>query len=113
MTRRTARRPDSYWPKTAVDPRSLVPRPCRFDPDIFTSSDRHDIARAKAICSGCPQAQTCLAHGLELDEVVDVVASFRKTRSTIGIGHLGVYGGLTELERRRLRRAGQTGRKTA
>lgn len=60
------------------------------NPELFFplgSSDAPDwqIARAKRICSSCPVRNDCLAYA------VDTAQKY------------GIWGGLTELERRRLR----------
>jgi WhiB family redox-sensing transcriptional regulator len=65
---------------------------CRpTDPELFFplsefGSAREQIAEAKAICAGCPVRRQCLRFAL-------------RTRQTHGI-----WGGLTELERRQGRR---------
>jgi WhiB family transcriptional regulator, redox-sensing transcriptional regulator len=66
---------------------------CRpTDPELFfppseSGKAREQIAEAKAICAGCPVRRQCLEFAL-------------RTRQTHGI-----WGGLTELERRPGRRA--------
>lgn len=60
---------------------------CRgVDPDIFfpSSEDEDDAAEAKAICETCPVREPCLEHALLVRE------------------KHGVWGGLTERERRRV-----------
>lgn len=60
---------------------------CRgVDPDIFypASEDDEDAAEAKAICAACPVREACLEHALLVRE------------------KHGVWGGLTERERRRV-----------
>jgi WhiB family redox-sensing transcriptional regulator len=61
---------------------------CRgVDPDIFYPvSDDDEALEAKAICSQCPVRELCLEHAL----------TYREKH--------GVWGGLTERERRRLLR---------
>ena len=56
------------------------------DTSIFFSEDPADAARAVSMCAGCPVRQSCLEFALE---------------SRQGDG---IWGGLTELERRRERR---------
>jgi WhiB family redox-sensing transcriptional regulator len=72
---------------------------CRdLDTAIFfpDSEDASESAAAKAVCSGCPVRAACLEFALS-------------TRQDDG-----VWGGLTEVERRRLRRRRQeAGRRTA
>ena len=58
----------------------------RFDPDLFFSPGALEHKMAKRICRECPVRRDCLAYAME--EPVD---------------H-GVWGGLTERERRRARR---------
>ena len=60
---------------------------CRgVDPDIFypASEDDDDAAEAKAVCAACPVREPCLEHALLVRE------------------KHGVWGGLTERERRRV-----------
>lgn len=61
------------------------------DPDLwFAAADSHDAAIAIAICrEECAVLELCLAHALERPE------------------RYGIWGGLTEAERARLRRAGR------
>ncbi|HVC25407.1 MAG TPA: WhiB family transcriptional regulator [Acidimicrobiales bacterium] len=57
---------------------------CRgLDPDIFYPVSDEDAEEAKAICASCPVHQLCLEHAL-----------VHRERD-------GVWGGLTERERRR------------
>ena len=60
------------------------------DPDLwFAAADSHDAAIATAICRDeCQVRETCLAHALERPE------------------RYGIWGGLVEAERERLRRQG-------
>lgn len=53
----------------------------------FFSEARSEILRAKAICTGCPVVAECGQYALENDE------------------RFGVWGGLSEHDRRRLRKA--------
>lgn len=92
-------RASRYWPASAVDPRSLVARPCRFNPDLFTSTHWADKRVALMSCNGCPQVLTCLRHGIELDEAIDVVGGRGDIHGTEGI-----YGGMTRTQRAKLRR---------
>ena len=57
-----------------------------LDPDIFFPSAEDDAEEAKAICQTCAVRQLCLEHALAHRE------------------REGVWGGLTERERRRLTR---------
>ena len=60
---------------------------CRdADPDVFFSTNRRDEERAVAICSTCPVSEDCLEHALSARE------------------RFGVWGGLTEKERRKAAR---------
>jgi len=60
---------------------------CRgLDPDIFYPASDEDSWEAKAVCDTCPVRQPCLEHALSLRE------------------REGVWGGLTERERRRILR---------
>lgn len=57
---------------------------CRgLDPDIFYPSSDEEAEEAKAVCADCPVKQVCLEHALAHRE------------------RDGVWGGLTERERRR------------
>lgn len=58
---------------------------CRgIDPSIFYPATDEEADEAKGICASCPVRQTCLEHSLTSRE------------------REGVWGGLTERERRRL-----------
>jgi WhiB family redox-sensing transcriptional regulator len=58
---------------------------CRgVDPEIFHPESDDDAAEAKAICEACPVREPCLEHAIVVRE------------------KHGVWGGLTERERRRL-----------
>jgi WhiB family redox-sensing transcriptional regulator len=57
-----------------------------LDPDIFFPVNDDDAEEAKAICANCAVRQLCLEHALAHRE------------------REGVWGGLTERERRRLTR---------
>jgi WhiB family transcriptional regulator, redox-sensing transcriptional regulator len=60
---------------------------CRgLDPDIFYPVSDDDAWAAKVVCDACPVRQTCLEHSLTVRE------------------REGVWGGLTERERRRVLR---------
>ena len=60
---------------------------CRgVDPEIFHPSDEDDPSAAKAVCAECPVRESCLEHALAVRE------------------KHGVWGGLTERERRRVLR---------
>lgn len=59
---------------------------CRgLNPDLFFPVRGEDQTAAKAVCAGCEVRQDCLAEGL--DE------------------HFGIWGGVSERERRVMRRA--------
>lgn len=57
------------------------------DPEVFFIERGESAAPAKAICAGCPVRELCLEYALERGE------------------KFGVWGGKSERERRRLRRA--------
>lgn len=56
------------------------------DPEAFFPERGSSARDAKTICATCPVRQECLEYALENDE------------------RFGIWGGLSELERRRLRR---------
>lgn len=56
------------------------------DPAVFFVEKGESTVEAKRTCLGCPVRVQCLAYALENDE------------------HFGVWGGLSERERRRLKR---------
>jgi WhiB family redox-sensing transcriptional regulator len=56
------------------------------DPDLFFPQRGESVVEAKAICVGCPVRAECLAHALERNE------------------RFGIWGGLSERERRAIRR---------
>lgn len=56
------------------------------DPEAFFPERDSSARDAKTICATCPVRQECLEYALENDE------------------RFGIWGGLSELERRRLRR---------
>lgn len=65
----------------------LATAPCKDDPDaMFPGTNKYDIDYAKSYCHRCPAADRCLQWALETGE------------------EHGVWGGLTEDERRQLRR---------
>ena len=64
------------------------------DPEVFFPERGGSVREAKAVCTGCPVRAQCLEHALAHDE------------------RFGVWGGLSEPERRRLK-AGATHRGTA
>lgn len=80
-----------------VDPPAPAPDPdagwmthaaCRgMDPNLFMPArgDWQAVAAAKAVCHGCPVIQQCLTHALDTNE------------------KHGVWGGLSERQRRELR----------
>jgi WhiB family transcriptional regulator, redox-sensing transcriptional regulator len=57
-----------------------------LDPDIFFPVSEDDAEEAKAICATCAVRQLCLEHALAVRE------------------REGIWGGLTERERRRISR---------
>lgn len=60
---------------------------CRgLDPELFHAEQGESTREAKAVCAGCPVKAACLAHALDNHEKV------------------GVWGGLSGQERRRLQR---------
>ena len=60
---------------------------CRgVDPEIFYPPEEDDALEAKEICAGCPVREVCLDHALTRREKI------------------GVWGGMTERERRRMLR---------
>lgn len=79
-------------PPTDRDPDWRDAGACRSeDPDIFfatslTGPGRRDVEQAKAACRRCPSAEACLTYALEN-----------------GIND-GIFGGLDEYERSKLRR---------
>ena len=78
-------------------PEWLYEAACRgVDPDLFFPDGESRVARkrtsvAKAVCGRCPVKAQCLQWALENDE------------------RLGIWGGFTAKERRRLRRGGTPG----
>lgn len=58
-----------------------------IDPELFYPDKGGTSRPAKEVCSACSVTAECLAYALEVDD------------------RYGVWGGLTVLERRRLRRA--------
>lgn len=67
----------------------LATAACTEDPDaMFPGTNRHDIEYAKAICRRCPAIEQCLQWALETGQ------------------EYGVWGGMAEDERRRMKRAG-------
>lgn len=71
---------DAHWRDLAA---CLEEDPTRFFP---AGDDAAEVERAKAVCSGCPVREECLAYAIE-------------THQTHGI-----WGGRTPRERRRIRR---------
>jgi WhiB family transcriptional regulator, redox-sensing transcriptional regulator len=58
---------------------------CRgLDPEIFHPPDDDEALEAKSVCGACPVREACLEHAILAREKI------------------GVWGGLTERERRRL-----------
>ena len=63
---------------------------CRgVDPDLFFTERGEKTSDAKAVCRGCPVREDCLEYAMA------------------NVEKFGVWGGLSERERRRLRRAGR------
>lgn len=56
------------------------------DPDLFFPEPGADTSAARAICRDCPVRRMCLDHALETNQ------------------KFGIWGGMTENQRRRLRR---------
>ncbi|WP_414721288.1 WhiB family transcriptional regulator [Streptomyces ossamyceticus] len=75
-------------PDTAVRPADwLAGAPCKADPEaMFPANLDHEIDKAKAYCRICPAVERCLQWALDTGQ------------------EWGVWGGLSERERRRLRR---------
>jgi hypothetical protein len=72
---------------------SLLQGDCgQYDPELWFADKRHrsDQRFAKGVCSGCPELRAC--QGKILDYELE-------TNQTL----FGIYGGLTEEERRRIR----------
>ena len=66
-----------------------------FFPDADTRSARAKVMTAKLMCRGCPVSATCLSWALDSGQ------------------EAGIWGGLTEDERRRLHRRGRGSRPAA
>ena len=62
--------------------------PCRTDPDMWFSSNRTKVRRAKLLCSQCPLRAACAADAISNEE------------------QYGVWGGLDETQLRERRRRG-------
>ncbi len=82
----------SAHPTGAVDPPGVEewwPRAgCRgMDPNLFFADDDESITAAKAVCRTCPVSDECLEYAMR------------------GRIDHGVWGGMTDAERRRLRRS--------
>jgi WhiB family transcriptional regulator, redox-sensing transcriptional regulator len=76
-----------YWQSAAMPAPELAGElPCQAGPDLFFSADRADIKRAKRICLDCPALAACREWALTRPE------------------WYGVWGGLSERERRRIYR---------
>jgi hypothetical protein len=77
------------WPIPVVWLAWMADAACRgIDPDLFFPEKGESAFRAKAVCGRCRVRQACLAYALANNE------------------RFGVWGGLSERQRRRLRRAG-------
>jgi WhiB family redox-sensing transcriptional regulator len=91
---RRARRDPPRRPALPSPPASLADAACKSeDPDLFFAPDfermadwEARIAKAKAVCARCPVRDACLAYALDTDQ------------------WFGIWGGLTEDERRVLLR---------
>ena len=68
---------DLHWQQDAVC--------AQVDPEIFFPEDKRDSRMAKEICKTCPVRLDCLEYAVRNEE------------------HMGVWGGLTAFERRKLR----------
>lgn len=83
--------------------RELLQRPawmergaCRgVDGELFFPDRGASTREAKAVCRGCPVQAECLAYAMNMNE------------------KHGIWGGLSERERRRLRRGRRIGRSVA
>jgi hypothetical protein len=76
------------WQSAAISAPELAGElPCQADPDLFFSAYRADIKRAKRICLDCPALAACRERALTRPE------------------WYGVWGGLSERERRLIYRA--------
>lgn len=84
---RTGARPVVQLGVPAFAVEVAVPLPCRVDPDSFFVTDVH-AGRAKSLCAPCQQRDPCAEYALDHPEL------------------RGIWGGLTESERRVLRRRG-------
>lgn len=78
----------------------FIPRPwvkhaiCRgIDPDLFYPERGESTAEAKAVCKECPVRTECGEYALEIGE------------------KFGIWGGMSERERRRIRRERRLARK--
>ncbi|MFE0460734.1 WhiB family transcriptional regulator [Kitasatospora sp. NPDC058965] len=95
----TARPTGSWMPDFTPAPDTLLPgAACKgVDPDMFfpEPGDEFSGRRAKAICATCPVREMCLARAMDNRE------------------EFGIFGGLDETERTRLRRREQRARSKA
>ena len=81
--------PDLTWRRRAG---ARAARACHADPDLFfpisaTAAAAPQIARAKAICAGCPVRSACLGFAMAHRDLQ------------------GIWGGTTDEERRKTRRS--------
>lgn len=91
---RRARRNPPRRPAVQAAPQGLTAAACKgADPDLFfdapaerVTAYKARVAKAKAVCAGCPVRAACLAYALDSGQ------------------DYGIWGGLTEDERRALRR---------
>jgi len=83
-----AARPALDRPDWRVEAACQDADPELFFPDGDIRSDRAKVKMARLICRGCPVSATCLSWSLASGQ------------------EAGIWGGLTEDERRRLRRRG-------
>ena len=69
---------------------SQLDLPCKSDPDLWFSTLKSNIVKAKRQCYGCPMKAACLAQVDELE-------------TQLGQTIHGVHAGLTPAERRKRR----------
>lgn len=84
----TARRVTIVRPENLVSPKWMEQGSCRgYSPDTFFPSDGVGVIRTQRICAACPVRAECLEYAL--------------------VNHIehGVWGGTSERERLRIRRA--------
>jgi WhiB family redox-sensing transcriptional regulator len=85
--------PDGYVPPPVIRQRAqagewLARAACRgMDPELFFPDRGESTEQAKAVCAACPVRAECLDHALT------------------NVERFGIWGGLSERERRAIRRA--------